>query len=67
LVVVNFDKEPSQVQVAFPKGAWERLGLAPTGTYTLLDVISQETFQMMNGQVNLALPAHGYRILKMND
>ena len=67
LVVVNFDKESSQVQVAFPKGAWERLGLAPTGTYTLLDVISQETFQMMNGQVNLALPAHGYRILKMND
>ncbi len=65
LVVTNFDKEPSRATVAFPEGAWVRLGLNPASRFNAKDLLSGESFVLENGQITLDLDARGYRILEL--
>ena len=69
LIVVNFDHSPGEISVHIPQEAFEYLALDVSSKITLHDLMD-ESYQLFlnsfaNNQVEISVPAHTGRILKL--
>lgn len=69
LIVVNFDHTPSEISVHIPQEAFEYLALDASSKITWQDLMD-ESYQLFlnsfaNNQVEISVPAHTGRILKL--